>query len=435
MQIDVRLDEVVLRALEKKPELRYQQVSEVKTMVETIAATHRASDESAPAPDSRPKVSLCCVSTPEHLRTLQCRLLYNFQAKGELRLDRETLSFDSGWSVVKIPLSSIGALAKGSYPMSFIKLLLMPANYISVTFTEQGVSRTLLFTPIPPLDTVRTWVRYHLTNPKKKIWETQIVLTEWSDALQEAIRARTGNRLPLGHHSGAKTPSRWNQAMWIFLWVAILAMLGKRPLLDMLSGLLPGPITTALAVVNSLPGIARVPALIAISIIDVGLFMFLILVLVNLLTKLSMAVGSLSRKISIQFANFFPSQPTDDKSWLAIVDSGNYAKSWEMAADSFQCAISKEEWVARLEKVRRPLGKVISRKSRSIKLSHKLRSLKNAAIWTHMEEKFNTSFDGLLAAVETVTGSAAGWQLANDRLSHPPGGCRAGLDSDYCSPV
>jgi serine/threonine protein kinase len=39
IQIDVRLDAVVLRALEQKPELRYQQVSEVKTMVETIVAT------------------------------------------------------------------------------------------------------------------------------------------------------------------------------------------------------------------------------------------------------------------------------------------------------------------------------------------------------------------------------------------------------------
>ena len=38
IQIDVRLDEVVLRALEKKPELRYQQVNEVKTMVETIVS-------------------------------------------------------------------------------------------------------------------------------------------------------------------------------------------------------------------------------------------------------------------------------------------------------------------------------------------------------------------------------------------------------------
>jgi len=36
VQIDVRLDEVVLRALEKKPELRYQKVGEIKTVVETI---------------------------------------------------------------------------------------------------------------------------------------------------------------------------------------------------------------------------------------------------------------------------------------------------------------------------------------------------------------------------------------------------------------
>jgi serine/threonine protein kinase len=39
VHIDVRLDEVVLRALEKTPELRYQQVSDVKTMVETIVTT------------------------------------------------------------------------------------------------------------------------------------------------------------------------------------------------------------------------------------------------------------------------------------------------------------------------------------------------------------------------------------------------------------
>ena len=32
----MRLDEVVLRALEKEPERRYQQASEVKTEVETI---------------------------------------------------------------------------------------------------------------------------------------------------------------------------------------------------------------------------------------------------------------------------------------------------------------------------------------------------------------------------------------------------------------
>jgi len=49
MHIDVRLDEVVLRALEKKPELRYQQVSEVKTMVESISSASSPDTETAPS--------------------------------------------------------------------------------------------------------------------------------------------------------------------------------------------------------------------------------------------------------------------------------------------------------------------------------------------------------------------------------------------------
>ena len=39
VQVDVRLDEVVLRALEREPARRYQQVSEVKTNVETITSS------------------------------------------------------------------------------------------------------------------------------------------------------------------------------------------------------------------------------------------------------------------------------------------------------------------------------------------------------------------------------------------------------------
>jgi serine/threonine protein kinase len=60
VQVDVRLDEVVLHALEKEPELRYQQASHVKTAVETIAASKSAqpaggaatpSESPAPPPD------------------------------------------------------------------------------------------------------------------------------------------------------------------------------------------------------------------------------------------------------------------------------------------------------------------------------------------------------------------------------------------------
>jgi serine/threonine protein kinase len=44
VQVDVRLDDVVLRSLEKEPELRYQQVSEVGTEVQTIATGQRTED-------------------------------------------------------------------------------------------------------------------------------------------------------------------------------------------------------------------------------------------------------------------------------------------------------------------------------------------------------------------------------------------------------
>ena len=49
VQIDVRLDAVVLRALQQKPELRFQQVSEVKTMVETIVQSPEPPRLSSPA--------------------------------------------------------------------------------------------------------------------------------------------------------------------------------------------------------------------------------------------------------------------------------------------------------------------------------------------------------------------------------------------------
>ena len=51
VQVDVRLDEVVLRALEKEPERRYQQVSQVKTAVETIAQSRSPVDASAQPAD------------------------------------------------------------------------------------------------------------------------------------------------------------------------------------------------------------------------------------------------------------------------------------------------------------------------------------------------------------------------------------------------
>ena len=55
VRIDVRLDEVVLRALEKQPEQRYQQVSEVKNDLDTIAATPARVPAAGAASGAEPK--------------------------------------------------------------------------------------------------------------------------------------------------------------------------------------------------------------------------------------------------------------------------------------------------------------------------------------------------------------------------------------------
>lgn len=57
VQVDVRLDDVVLRALEKEPALRYQQASEVKTDVESISRSPDSSRPSADSPPVRPGAS------------------------------------------------------------------------------------------------------------------------------------------------------------------------------------------------------------------------------------------------------------------------------------------------------------------------------------------------------------------------------------------
>lgn len=48
VQVDVRLDEIVLRALEKEPERRYQQVTEIKTGLESVPASATAAPSAKP---------------------------------------------------------------------------------------------------------------------------------------------------------------------------------------------------------------------------------------------------------------------------------------------------------------------------------------------------------------------------------------------------
>lgn len=71
VQVDVRLDEVVLRALEQDPEQRYQHASQIKTDVETVTGSPAAPPASPAAPDHERGNDLLLDEIDRSARTLQ----------------------------------------------------------------------------------------------------------------------------------------------------------------------------------------------------------------------------------------------------------------------------------------------------------------------------------------------------------------------------
>lgn len=86
--------------------------------------------------------------------------------------------------------------------------------------------------------------------------------------------------------------------------------------------------------------------------------------------------------------------------WLALVDAGNYAESWKQGAQYFRNSISEDRWVATNEAVRKPLGKVLSRK---LQASAYRTSLPGAPDGEYVVMQFDTSFEHKKQAVETMT--------------------------------
>lgn len=101
--------------------------------------------------------------------------------------------------------------------------------------------------------------------------------------------------------------------------------------------------------------------------------------------------------------------------WLQEMDAGKYAQSWTEAAPAFQKAVSQEGWTAVSTKVRTPLGQCRERKLASASRQTNLPSPSGAVDGDYILAQFDTSFDGLKYAVETVTFSKAtdgSWKAA-----------------------
>jgi len=86
--------------------------------------------------------------------------------------------------------------------------------------------------------------------------------------------------------------------------------------------------------------------------------------------------------------------------WLAIVDAGEYAASWNEAAEFFRNAVKPEQWEQSMEGARKPLGKLISRK---VQTKIYKTSLPGAPDGEYVVIQFETSFENKKTAIETVT--------------------------------
>jgi hypothetical protein len=86
--------------------------------------------------------------------------------------------------------------------------------------------------------------------------------------------------------------------------------------------------------------------------------------------------------------------------WLQLLDSGQYAKSWEEAAEYFRNAVPQNNWQRSTGVFRKPLGKLVTRK---LKLTRYTTSAPGAPDGEYVIIQYNTSFENKKSAVETVT--------------------------------
>jgi hypothetical protein len=86
--------------------------------------------------------------------------------------------------------------------------------------------------------------------------------------------------------------------------------------------------------------------------------------------------------------------------WLTLIDDGKYSESWQESSEYFRNAINQDQWEQMLQSVRKPLGKVISRK---LKSKDYKTSLPGAPDGQYVVIQFTTSFQNKKSAIETVT--------------------------------
>jgi hypothetical protein len=90
------------------------------------------------------------------------------------------------------------------------------------------------------------------------------------------------------------------------------------------------------------------------------------------------------------------------QTWLVEIDAGNYAKSWSDSANSFQKAITSDQWMTELNGARMPLGKSLARKI-AFAAWQTSKTSGGTVDFHGVTAQFDSSFENLKYARETVT--------------------------------
>jgi hypothetical protein len=91
---------------------------------------------------------------------------------------------------------------------------------------------------------------------------------------------------------------------------------------------------------------------------------------------------------------------TASESWLHSVDAGQYAHSWDEASKQFREAVTRDKWESLVEPVREQTGNLVARKVRSATYT---RDLPNAPAGEYVVIQYDTRFERVPHAIETVT--------------------------------
>jgi hypothetical protein len=86
--------------------------------------------------------------------------------------------------------------------------------------------------------------------------------------------------------------------------------------------------------------------------------------------------------------------------WLALVDGGKYAASWQEAAPFFKDKVPEKQWETTIAAVRGPLGEA---KSREVLGAQFMKELPGAPAGEYVVIQFKTDFANKPGSIETIT--------------------------------